>query len=105
LSQTYPIKAVRAAMIAKHPVLAQWGQVDIDWADLMFAESEAVIGSMVHLITVFQIPSLPVHDSLIVPRSAIDHCIHSLAPSYMVHCKIRPQLKVNEPEYEWAMSI
>jgi hypothetical protein len=105
LSQTYPIKAVRAAMIAKHPVLAQWGQVDIDWADLMFAESEAVIGSMVHLITVFQIPSLPVHDSLIVPRSAIDHCIHSLTPSYMVHCKIRPQLKVNEPEYEWAMSI
>jgi hypothetical protein len=37
LSQTYPIKAVRAAMIAKYPVLAQWGQVDIDWADLMFA--------------------------------------------------------------------
>jgi hypothetical protein len=105
LSQTYPIKAVRAAMIAKYLVLAQWGQVDIDWADLMFAESEAVIGSMVHLITVFQVPALPVHDSLLVPVSKIDHCIHSLTPSYMVHCKIRPQLKVNEPEWDWAVSI
>jgi hypothetical protein len=105
LSQTYLIKAVRAAMLAKYPVLAQWGQVDIDWADLMFAESEAVIGSMVHLITVFQVPALPVHDSLLVPVSKIDHCIHSLTPSYMVHCKIRPQLKVNEPECDWAVSI
>lgn len=105
LSHTYPIKAVRAAMVAKYPVLAQWGQVDIDWADLMFAESEAVIGSMIHLITVFQAPALPVHDSLLVPVSKIEHCIHSLTPSYMVHCNIRPHLKVNEPEYELSVSI
>ena len=87
-------------MIARDTALAQGGRVDIDWADLMFAESEAVIGSMIHLIMVFQIPVLPVHDSLLLPLSKIDHCIHSLTPSYMVHCKIRPQLNVNKSEYD-----
>lgn len=31
LSETYPIKTVRQAMIAKYPVMSDWGQVEIDW--------------------------------------------------------------------------
>jgi hypothetical protein len=35
----------------------------------MYIESEAVIGSMLTLMRDHQVPSLPVHDSLIVPAS------------------------------------
>ena len=39
------------------------------YGDLMFMESEAIIGAMLTLMRDHQIPSLPVHDSLIVPAS------------------------------------
>jgi hypothetical protein len=39
------------------------------YGDLMYIESEAVIGSMLTLMRDHQVPSLPVHDSLIVPAS------------------------------------
>ena len=85
-------------MIAKYPVLGEWGQVKIDWGDLMFRESEAVIGTMVHLIKAYQIPALPVHDSLLVPVSKIGLCRNLLVDHYRYSCKIEPRVTVDYPE-------
>ena len=41
----------------------------MSWADLMYLESEAIVRTMLALIDK-GVPSMPVHDSLIVPRSA-----------------------------------
>lgn len=98
LSETYPIKTVREAMLAKYPVLHQWGQVNLDWGDLMFLESEAVIGAMIHLIKVYEIPTLPVHDSLLVPASRVGQCKNLLVDHYRYQCKIEPRDTIDYPE-------
>jgi hypothetical protein len=82
-------------MITQYPVLAQWGQVDVGWADLMFAEAQAVMGAMIELIKVDQVPTLLVYDSLLVPRSQVELCREALTVSYSYFCKIRPRVEVN----------
>jgi hypothetical protein len=101
LEQAYPIQAVKEAMVTKYPVLGSWGQIEIDWADLMFAEAEAIRGAMIQLIKMYQVPSLPVHDSLLVPVSAIHLAMDALKDSYKYHCNIDPRIKI-KPEI-WAI--
>lgn len=52
------------------------------------AEAEAIRGAMIQLIKMYQVPSLPVHDSLLVPVSAIGLCREALTFSYKHHCKL-----------------
>jgi hypothetical protein len=55
------------------PVLARLGATidgrELGWAELMYLESAAIFGTMGQLMKAFQIPSLSVYDSLIVPIS------------------------------------
>jgi hypothetical protein len=37
-------------MVTKHPGLAKWNEQKFTWADLMFQESEAVIGTMLTMM-------------------------------------------------------
>ncbi len=103
LSETYSIKAIREGMIEKFPVLKTWGEEGPNWADLMFKESEAVIGAMIHLIKVYAIPSLPVHDSLIVPLSEAGRAEEILSSHYQHHCGIWPQVKIDYPKIDPLM--
>ena len=66
---SYP--SIKAEILKRFPVLEGWGTFDIRWSHLMFEESEAVIQAMLALQR-NDIPSLPVHDSLIVPKSDAD---------------------------------
>ena len=69
----YPIKAVCEKVLQRHPLLDRWGDKIRgrvrDYGDLMFTESEVIVGSMLILMREHGVPSMPVHDSLIVPRS------------------------------------
>lgn len=66
----YPIKLVRERVLGRHPLLKRWGsEIDgrvLDYGDLMFLESQVIISTMLILKRDHGIPSLPVHDSLIV---------------------------------------
>jgi hypothetical protein len=71
--ELYPMKTIKKKVLERHPLLARWGG-EIrgrvrDYGDLMYTESEAVIGAMLTLMRDHHVPSLPVHDSLIVPAS------------------------------------
>jgi hypothetical protein len=101
LEQAYPIKTVKEAMLTKYPVLESWGQVEIDWGDLMWAEAEAIRGAMIQLIKMYRVPSLPVHDSVLVPVSAVHLAMEALTSSYQFYCKIEPRVKVT-PEM-WSI--
>jgi hypothetical protein len=101
LEAIYPVQTVKEAMLTKYPVLGSWGQVEVDWGDLMFAEAEAIRGAIIQLIKMYQVPSLPVHDSLLVPVSAIHLAMDALKDSYRYHCKIEPRVKI-KPE-KWAI--
>ena len=52
----------------RHPVLRDL--TGITSAKLQFVESKAIVATMLRLKRDHDIPALPVHDSLIVPRSA-----------------------------------
>jgi hypothetical protein len=70
--KTYPIKLVRQKVLERHPLLERWGsEIEgrvLDYGDLMFLESQVIIATM-FILKDHGIPSLPVHDSLIVPVS------------------------------------
>jgi hypothetical protein len=64
----YKVSEVKEAVLRRHPVVSDLSE--IEWGRLQFIESEAVIRAALRLKREFSVPSLPVHDSLIVPISA-----------------------------------
>jgi hypothetical protein len=71
----YSVKRVREKALLKHPLIKGWGESykgrTRTWADLMNEESVVMVSAMVELMRDHGIPSLAVHDSLIVARSKI----------------------------------
>jgi hypothetical protein len=95
LKTAYPLKATAAAIITALPVLRGWGDSKVRWADLHFIESEAIFGAVEELAYTHNIPSLPVHDSIIVPMSAEDIAREVLTASFYKVIGVRPRLTVS----------
>jgi hypothetical protein len=53
-----------------------------DWSDLMWIESQAILRTMLDLKRNYQVPSYPVHDSLIVPKSKAARAVAQLRAHY-----------------------
>jgi hypothetical protein len=97
----YTVTKLRDKITAHHPILERWGHAINGrvrtWADLMFAESQVIVGTMVALMKMRAIPSLAVHDSLIVPQEDADLTCQVLKSSYSYHLRAVPLIKVNRP--------
>ena len=63
---SYP--SLQPKVLEHFPVLRDWPECGIRWSGLMYQEAEAMIATMENLRT-HGIVALPVHDSLIVPKS------------------------------------
>jgi hypothetical protein len=92
----YPMKKIKEKTLERHPLLARWGgkirgRVH-SWRDLMFIESEAIIGAMLTLMRDHQVPSLPVHDSLIVPETKFNVAKGALVDHFRIETKVIPRL-------------
>lgn len=97
----YPMKRIKEKVLERHPLLARWGG-EIggrmrDYGDLMYIESEAIIGAMLTLMRDHQVPSLPVHDSLIVPVSKFKVAKEALIHHFRKQTGVVPRL---DPEKE-----
>ena len=94
----YPIRRVREATLARHPLLKEWGQSSkrkpLDYGDLMYRESQIIISTMVRLAREHDVPSLPVHDSLIDPLSAVEVSQRVLKEQFQSYTGAIPTLKV-----------
>lgn len=94
----YPVKRVREATLKRHPLLATWGEdvpgIPSSYGDLMFRESRAIISAMVRLATEHLLPSAPVHDSLLVPRSKVAVARGVLEGEFKRVVGVTPLLKV-----------
>ena len=95
------MSVIKERALQRHPLLERWGG-EIrgrvrDWADLMFAESEIVIGTMQELM-VRGIPSLPVHDSLIVPQSREAVAVDVLKHQFRARTGVVPKLSISRPD-------
>jgi hypothetical protein len=93
----YSVREVGQQVCEKHPLLKRWQELPETWADLMWLESEAVIGAMGALMRTQKAPSLPVHDSLLVPITYEDWGQGHLTASYSYFCKAIPHLEVHHP--------
>jgi hypothetical protein len=96
------VATITEAALAKYPTLRLWGQspqtrAPYSWADLMWIESNVMLGTMLELKRKHQIPSLSVHDSLIVPASAAEKAREVLEQTFISHRDVAPQLKINWP--------
>jgi hypothetical protein len=95
----YPVKVVGEKAVARHPLMAKWGQpLDgrvLTWADLMFLEGSVMVSAMLNLKREHGVPSLAVHDSLIVPRSKIDVATSVLSNCFEREARVKPQLVVH----------
>ena len=77
------------------PMLADWPSQKVTWADLMFTESEIIIGTMLELMHSYGIPCFSVHDSIIVRKSDQQIAIETLKDQFFRRTSIEPRLKVN----------
>lgn len=70
----YPLERTGDTILRHLPILKDDGSaaVAVGWGELQFRESEVVLAAMEVLAFEHDVPALPVHDSLIVPRSARD---------------------------------
>jgi hypothetical protein len=100
----YSVAKLRELIITHHPLLGQWGQPLKDgrvrtWADLMFDESRVVVAAMQGLMR-DGVPSLAVHDSLIVPEQHERRGAMALMGAFCGHFRVghipvSPSLKIN----------
>ena len=80
--RTYSVKRIEVLAVKQYPLITQLqepirGRVR-NWADLMFFESQVMVGAMLDLKRDHDVPSLAVHDSLIVPASKTELAIRAL---------------------------
>jgi hypothetical protein len=96
----YPMRVIKERVLTRHPHLQQWGG-DVrgrvrDFGDLMYAESEIVIGAM-RVLMDKGIPSLPVHDSVVVPISQEALAMETIIDQFGKRLGVVPKLDVTRP--------
>ncbi|MCC2975707.1 hypothetical protein LK533_03330 [Sphingomonas sp. PL-96] len=96
LQRDFPAAQVRAAVLRAHPFLDDWPTSTIRWGDLQYLESTILLDAVHSLAMHYGIPALPVHDSLIVPRSKIAIADRTLRQSFQSHTGILPGIKVTK---------
>lgn len=97
----HKVSTITEAELAKYPALRAWGQplrgVTHGWADLMWIESQGMLGTMLKLKRDHQTPSLSVHDSLIMPARSAETAQTVLKEEFQRQRGITPLLKINWP--------
>ena len=88
------VSAVSKKVIEHFPIMAEWPGSGLSWSKLMFIESEVIISTMQELMLKHQVPSLPVHDCIIVRKSDQELAMSVLSEQFKVIVGIEPRLKV-----------
>jgi hypothetical protein len=95
----YSVKLVGEKALLRHPLMARWGEPVRGrvrtWADLMYWESVVMVSTMVDLMRDHNIPSLPVHDSLIVAQSATNTAEQVLKARFQSITRMEAQLTIH----------
>ena len=89
------VTSLQPVILNHFPMLADWPSQKVTWADLMFTESEIIIGTMLELMHSYGIPCFSVHDSIIVRKSDQQIAMETLKDQFFRRTNIEPRLKVN----------
>jgi hypothetical protein len=98
----YKASLIRDRALAHYPALEGWGEPragrPLSWANLMWIESEIMIKTMLDLMRDHSVPSLSVHDSLIVPASKADLAAGRISLRFWGPLEAEPLLIIHRPE-------
>ena len=105
----YRVSVIREHALKQYPALAAWGTIRRNghiatWADLMWQESKVVMSTMERLMREHAVPSLSVHDSLIVPASKAQLGAKILTENFNDVTRKQPILIVKQKgqtAYQW----
>ena len=75
-------------------MLADWSSGRVTWADLMFIESEIIIGTMLELMRSYSVPCFSIHDSILVKKKDQQIALETLESHFLGRPTIEPRLKV-----------
>lgn len=88
------VKAVEKIVLEHFPIMEDWPKQKVRWSNLMFIESEVIVRTMLTLKRQHNVPSLPVHDCLIVKKTDQDLAITVLTEEFKSQVGIEPKLKI-----------
>ncbi len=94
LQKDYSIRLVKERVIECLPIMADWPECLITWADLQYTESCIVTAAVHRLAYERDICTLPLHDSLIFPVSKIDIVEQYLSQCFYEYTGLSPNLKI-----------
>ena len=108
LGADYTVEQVRSAVLTRYPFLGRLEELAINSLDLQWHEA-AVLTLAIESLMDRNIPSLPVHDALLVPESKLEEAQAALRRAFAVHFKselVVPALAVTYGgPYAEAMNI
>ena len=90
------VKAVEKVVLEHFPLMRDWPKQEVRWSNLMFTESEVIISTMQELMLNHQVPSLPVHDCIIVRKSDQELAMRVLSEQFKIIVGVEPRLKVKQ---------
>jgi hypothetical protein len=102
LSKVAKATDVKKKMLEAFPALQKLEHYSDIWADLQFIEAEAVISTMLVLIREHRIPSLSMHDGIIVPRSGVGWTKTILTQQYWKFVGVEPVQTVEPEEADYV---
>jgi hypothetical protein len=97
LSDVVSASKLQTHMVSKFPALGSWDEQIVSWSDLMFYESTAMMQVMLGLKD-RGVPSLTVHDSLIVRAKDAEVAVSLLKKQYHNDFGVTPWLTISKHE-------
>ena len=94
----YKVKEVGEAIANKYPFIHTLPSTAVNWGYLQRREADALIATMRRLAHEYDVPSYPVHDSLIVKQSDIFLVTRVMKESFRSFIGFTPALKVSKSE-------
>jgi hypothetical protein len=86
---------VASKMLHAFPALKKLEEHSELWAQLQYREAEAIVGTMLILMREHSVPSLSMHDGIIVPRSRADLAKGVLTREFRRVVGVEPMLTVD----------
>lgn len=96
LQKDYSFGKTQTRILEHLPLLRDWPDNPVTWADLQYLESQAVVDAVHKLAMEQQVPALPLHDALIVPRSKAEQAKQVLSDCFLRHVGVRPEITIKD---------
>ncbi|WP_170790269.1 hypothetical protein [Ruegeria lacuscaerulensis] len=100
----HKMKDITEAILKKHPVLLELKKGELDWANLQFEEAECFFTAMMSMHNEDQVPSLPIHDSLIVRVRDAGYAANCLRDAYEKRLGFRPHVDIPGVEFAYLVA-